>query len=107
MWVDSEPGKGSNFYFTITCQISPPSRLETVLQKIQPWSGRTILYLDSLGDMTGVAKLIEELGLKVYVSHDVIRLADKSRLPHIDTIIADSLAGVGLLELSGWSNGPF
>ncbi|KAG8898167.1 hypothetical protein FRC01_011001, partial [Tulasnella sp. 417] len=39
MWVDSEPGRGSNFYFTITCQISPPSRLETVLQKILPWSG--------------------------------------------------------------------
>ncbi|KAG8927685.1 hypothetical protein FRC01_007082 [Tulasnella sp. 417] len=98
MWVDSEPGRGSNFYFTITCQISPPSRLETVLQKIMPWSGRTILYLDSLGDMTGVAKLIEELGLRVHVSHEVIRLADKSRLPHIDTIIADSLAGTEKLR---------
>ncbi|KAG8876636.1 hypothetical protein FRB98_007096 [Tulasnella sp. 332] len=94
MWVDSEPGKGSNFHFTITCQASPPSRLETVLEKTRSWSGRTILYLDSLGDSTGVAQHIEELGLRCFVAHDVAVLADKSRLPHIDTVIADSLQGL-------------
>ncbi|KAG8962624.1 histidine kinase osmosensor [Tulasnella sp. 425] len=49
--------------------------------------------MDSLGDMTGVAKPVEELGLKVFVSLDVIHLVDKSRLLHVDTIIANSLAG--------------
>ncbi|KAG9021381.1 hypothetical protein FRB95_002292, partial [Tulasnella sp. JGI-2019a] len=93
MWVDSEPGKGSNFHFTITCQASPSSRLETVLEKTRSWSGRTILYLDSLGDSTGVAQHIEELGLRCFVAHDVAVLTDKSRLPHIDTVIADSLQG--------------
>ncbi|KAG8872053.1 hypothetical protein FRB97_008065 [Tulasnella sp. 331] len=98
MWVDSEPGKGSNFHFTITCQASPPSRLETVLEKTRSWSGRTILYLDSLGDSTGVAQHIEELGLRCFVAHDVAVLADKSRLPHIDTVIADSLQGTEKLR---------
>ncbi|KAG8961745.1 hypothetical protein FRC05_005812 [Tulasnella sp. 425] len=37
------------------------------------------------------------LGL-FFISHDVIRLADKSRIPHVDTIIVDSLAGTEKLR---------
>ncbi|KAG8920498.1 histidine kinase osmosensor [Tulasnella sp. 418] len=99
MWVDSEPGKGSNFYFTITSSIAPVGRLETVQQKVLPYANRTILYMDSLGDITGVAEKIEELGLRVFVAHEVTVLQDKSKLPFIDTILSDSLAAVSRLSM--------
>lgn len=50
--------------------------------------------------MTGVVKPVKELGLKVFVSHDVICLVDRSRLLCVDTIIADSLAGISFAWIS-------
>jgi len=97
MWVHSEPGKGSNFYFTINAQISPPSRIETVQQKMGQHANRSILYMDSLGDTTGVAERITEVGLRPFVVNDMTVLLDKSKLPSIDTIIVDSLKVVCVL----------
>ncbi|KAF9254420.1 hypothetical protein L218DRAFT_886343 [Marasmius fiardii PR-910] len=91
MWVESEVQKGSRFYFTITSQISQPS-LENTLAKMTPFAKRTILFVDTLYDQTGVVERITELGLKPFVVHEVGRLADKEQCPHIDTIVVDSLA---------------
>ncbi|KAJ8091873.1 histidine kinase osmosensor [Marasmius tenuissimus] len=91
MWVESEVQKGSRFFFTITSQISQPS-LENTLQKMAPFAKRTILFVDTLYDKTGVVDRITELGLKPFVVHEVGTLADKEQCPHIDTIVVDSLA---------------
>ena len=99
MWVESELGKGSKFFFTITSQISQSS-IESVLAKMQPFQKRTILFVDGLNDRTGVADRIQELGLKPYVVKDVMQVADKERCPHIDTILVDSLTVVCVLVLS-------
>lgn len=96
MWVESELSKGSKFFFTIMSQISLSS-IESVLSKMQPFAKRTILFVDTLGDRTGVADRISELGLKPYVVKDISQVADKERCPHIDTILVDSLTMVCLL----------
>lgn len=90
MWVDSEIGKGSKFYFTITSQVSQSS-MESVLAKMNPFSGRTILFVDTLKDQTDVVSCIKELGLQPFVAKDVSEVANKEQCPHIDTVLVDSL----------------
>ena len=86
-------GKGSKFFFTIVSQISQSS-IESVLQKMQPFAKRTLLFVDTLNDRTGVADRILELGLKPYIVKDVMQVANKEHCPHIDTILVDSLVVV-------------
>jgi osomolarity two-component system sensor histidine kinase NIK1 len=90
MWVESEVHKGSKFFFTITSQISQ-SALDITLTKMQPFKKRTILFVDTVGDTTDVVSRIKELGLKAYVVHEVKEVAVKEQVPHLDTIVVDSL----------------
>ncbi|KAH6905754.1 hypothetical protein BKA70DRAFT_1291834 [Coprinopsis sp. MPI-PUGE-AT-0042] len=90
MWVESEVAKGSKFYFTITSQINH-SPMEVTLGKMQPFSKRTILFVDTLRDTTGVVDRIKDLNLCPYLTHEVREVADKDKCPHIDTIVVDSL----------------
>jgi osomolarity two-component system sensor histidine kinase NIK1 len=91
MWVESEVTKGSKFFFTITSQISH-STIEACLSKMAAFAKRTILFVDTLFDQTGVVDRIKELGLRPYVVHEVADVADKEKCPHIDTIVVDSLS---------------
>lgn len=93
MWVESELNRGSRFFFTITSQISHSS-MENIMAKMTPFAKRTILYVDSLHDETGVAERVQELGLKVHRVHVVSEVANKDLCPHFDTIVVDSLAMV-------------
>jgi hypothetical protein len=93
MWVESELSKGSKFFFTITSQISQSS-MEMTLSRMSPFHKRTILFVDTLHDTTGVVNRIEELKLKPYVVREVSEVASKERCPHIDTIVVDSLSVV-------------
>lgn len=95
MWVESELGKGSKFLFTIESETSQAS-MESVLSKMQPFAKRTVLFVDTLQDRTGVADRILELGLRPYVIREVAEVANKERCPHIDTILVDSLNVVSL-----------
>lgn len=97
MWVESELSKGSKFYFTITSQISRSSK-NNILSKMMPFSGRTILFIDTLRDTSGVVESIKELGLRPYVVHDVSEVSDKDKCPHIDTIVVDSLSMASLFR---------
>jgi osomolarity two-component system sensor histidine kinase NIK1 len=90
MWVESEVSKGSKFFFTITSQIGQVSR-DATIAKMQPFANRTILFVDTLLDSTGVNDLMYELGVRPYVVHDPSEVADKTTTPHIDTIVVDSL----------------
>ena len=60
MWVESEVANGSKFFFTITSQISPLS-MEATLTKMQPFQKRSILFVDTLFDRTGVVQRVLEL----------------------------------------------
>lgn len=96
MWVESEVSRGSKFFFTITSQISQ-SNLEVTLSKMQPFNKRTILFVDTLRDTTGVVQRIEELGLNPHVVHNPNEVADKDRCPHIDTIVVDDVKVVRVI----------
>jgi osomolarity two-component system sensor histidine kinase NIK1 len=93
MWVESEVGKGSKFFFTITSQIGQLS-MEATLSKMMPFGNRNILFVDTRYDCTGVVNRVQELGLRSYVIHDPLEVADKATSPHIDTIVVDSLSVV-------------
>jgi osomolarity two-component system sensor histidine kinase NIK1 len=93
MWVESEVSKGSKFFFTITSQIGQMS-MDTTLAKMIPFGNRNILFVDMLYDNTGVVNRIQELGLRPYVIHDPLEVADKATCPHIDSIVVDSLGVV-------------
>lgn len=93
MWVESELGQGSKFFFTITSQVNPMP-IDAVLSKMQPFHKRNILFVDTLTDNTGVVQRILDLGLRPYVIHDVVEVSDKTGCPHIDTIVVDSLHAV-------------
>src|SRR5258708_8755407 len=95
MWVESEVSKGSKFFFTITSQIGQLS-MDAMLGKMAPFGNRNILFVDSLYDNTGVVDRIQELGLRPFVIHDPLEVADKATCPHIDTIVVDSLNVVRL-----------
>lgn len=88
MWVESEVNNGSKFYFTITSQISPMS-MEGTLAKLNPYSKRHVLFVDTLHDRTGVVQRIAELGLVPIVIHDVGDVKDKEKTPSVDTVIVD------------------
>jgi osomolarity two-component system sensor histidine kinase NIK1 len=91
MWVESEVGKGSKFFFTITSQIGQLS-MDVALTKMLPFGNRNILFVDTLLDRTGVVDRIQELRLKSYVIHDPLAVADKATCPHVDIIVVDSLS---------------
>ncbi|KAJ6632273.1 hypothetical protein B0H10DRAFT_2206651 [Mycena sp. CBHHK59/15] len=91
IWVESELGKGSKFYFTITSQINQQQSMDVTLSKLSPFTKRTILFVDTLHDPSGVEEHITELGLVPVVVHDISEVSDKEKCPHIDTIIVDSL----------------
>ena len=99
MWVESEVAKGSKFFFTITSQISQSS-MEATLGKMAPFAKRTILFVDTLRDTTGVVDRIKDLGLRPHMVHEVSEVADKEKCPHIDTIVVDSLTVVSFFFFS-------
>ena len=93
MWVESEVGKGSKFFFTITSQIGQQS-IDATLAKMAPFWNRNILFVDTVYDQTGVADRIQELRFRPYVIHDLLEVMDKATCPHIDTIVVGSLSVV-------------
>ena len=93
MWVESEVANGSKFFFTITLHISH-STMEATLVKMVPFVKRTILFVDIFWDTTGVVDQVKDLGLRLYVMHEVSRVTDQEKCPHIDTIVVDSLTVV-------------
>ncbi|KAI9450043.1 hypothetical protein F5148DRAFT_1291067 [Russula earlei] len=87
--VESDYDKGSKFFFTITSQIGQLSMDATPAEMV-PFGNRNILFVDTLYDNTAVVDRIQELGLRPYVIHDPLKVADKATCPDIDTIVVYS-----------------
>nr|CAG8616738.1 4633_t:CDS:2 [Entrophospora candida] len=102
LWVKSEFGKGSEFFFTV--KVTPATtNPEQIEQKMLPWQGRYILFIDTLHDKTGIVSMIEKLGLKPKIANSVeeaaiITASRKSDVPLFDTVIVDDLTIVERLR---------
>lgn len=94
--VESDYGKGSRFFFNIQADTTslPPHQ---IIERLTPWFGRYILFIDTLGDETGIVGMLKELKLKPIVCHDVeVLKTGEMALPTVDTMIVDSLHAVSL-----------
>lgn len=95
LWVESEFGEGSRFYFTMTTETTSTLR-EQVVERLAPWAGRSVLYIDTLNDNTSVSEMLQSLHLKPTVIHSPNAVWDLKQapegFPHFDTMIVDSLA---------------
>ncbi|PWN93695.1 putative nik-1 protein (Os-1p protein) [Acaromyces ingoldii] len=94
LWVRSNYGHGSDFFFTMLVKLDSISSHQ-VRDKMRPYQGRTIFYLDTLNDQTGIRAKLEELGLKVTRVHSIAEAGQRRRTQgRIDAIVADSLSVV-------------
>ncbi|TYJ56384.1 hypothetical protein B9479_002932 [Cryptococcus floricola] len=99
LWVESEYGKGSRFFFTTVAEMTSVPR-DQIIERLSPWAGRSVLFIDTLGDETGVVDMLQELGLKPIVIHSVndVYLLQDQGLTVFDTMIVDSLKAAGELR---------
>lgn len=93
LWVKSIVNKGSKFYFTVRVSENV-LKMDQIEQRMAPFQNRHVLYLDSLGDTTGVSTLLEELKLKPTMVGTIQDATDltASRAkdsPLFDTVIVD------------------
>jgi osomolarity two-component system sensor histidine kinase NIK1 len=97
LWVTSDFGEGSKFFFTLLADTTtvPPHQ---IIDRLAPWAGRYILFIDTLGDTSGIISMLTTLRLKTIVCRDVEELKSGSlELPTVDTMIVDSLHAVSTL----------
>lgn len=86
---------GSDFFFTMVVKIDQISP-DLVMEKLRPFNGRNIFWLDTLRDTTGVEQMLLSLGLRPITVHSVEEAAERTKgiMPRIDAIIADTLSVV-------------
>jgi osomolarity two-component system, sensor histidine kinase NIK1 len=97
MWVKSEVGNGSQFYFTTKSKLSKSS-LDRVLDRLLTFKDRMVLFVDTHNDRTGLQDRVLELGLKPYVVHDINEVKEKEGCPQFDTVIVDSIEVVSVTK---------
>ena len=100
LWVESEYGEGSRFYFTTVAEMTTMAH-EQILERLAPWSARHILFIDTLGDESGISNMLTTLGLKPIIIHSVTEVWDlQERIGPVnfDTMIVDSLSAAERLR---------
>ncbi|CAO3596221.1 unnamed protein product [Absidia cylindrospora] len=97
LWVESNYGSGSQFYFSMNLKRFEMENNE-IHEKMQRFKGRNVLFLDSLGDQTGVMDVITELGLKPIRVTSIEEATELNSSPGpnkiaplIDTVIVDRM----------------
>ncbi|KAK9464832.1 hypothetical protein V1512DRAFT_212237 [Lipomyces arxii] len=95
IWVHSEFGKGSKFYFTLRVK-QAEGGLNTLLENLAAFKDHYVLFIDTVHEKSVTSDLIRsiaQLGLKPWVAgsvEDAPLPVDHSG-PKFDTIIVDSL----------------
>lgn len=92
LWVRSHYGEGSDFFFTMLVKLDEGFDSFQVREKMRPYLGRTVFYLDTLHDKTGIRSQLEELGLRVTLVHSIEEASQQRRKQgRIDAIVTDCL----------------
>ncbi|PKI84485.1 histidine kinase [Malassezia vespertilionis] len=98
MWVRSHFGKGSDFFFTMVVKLDKFSK-DQLAERMRPYIGRNVFFLDTVHDKTGVAHMLTKLGLKPLVFHSLEdALARPPLFSRVDAIVTDSVALVPQLR---------
>lgn len=98
LWVDSVVGQGSRFHFSIRGRVPRVSE-ELMTQRMAPFKGKKILYLDTYNDDTGVERALEQLSLQTTIvrsTPDIANISDGlegGKLP-FEAVIVSSLRSV-------------
>ncbi|GAA6003765.1 uncharacterized protein JCM10292_003365 [Rhodotorula paludigena] len=100
LWVTSQFGRGSQFYFTIQCRIGEWSMDQVRQKTLIPHPGRCILYIDTLHHDPSVIESVEQLGLEITVvgSLEEACMLDQSQNGYFDTVLVDQLSIVERLR---------
>ena len=94
LWVRSQYGKGSDFFFTMVVKRDRFSK-EQLADKMRPYVGRKVFYLDTKHDQTGVHDMLLELGLKPLMVHSMGEAHQVQHgLSRVDAIITDCTEAV-------------
>ena len=98
MWVRSHLGKGSDFFFTMVVR-RDKFTTEQLNERMHPYKGRKVLFLDTKGEGADVARMIDQLGLKPIVFHTLKEtMQHSSSFNRIDAIVTDVLYVVSHLR---------
>ncbi|KAK6539541.1 histidine kinase osmosensor [Orbilia ellipsospora] len=98
VWVKSQYGVGSTFYFTVVVKLADTD-LTLIRPQLAPYKGHQVLFIDDLGDQSGVADMLRQLELVPIVvkSAEEAPRADHPLYPAkngiaYDVIIVDSMS---------------
>ena len=102
LWVTSQYGRGSQFFFTIRCKMGEWN-LEQIRGKTQQMHpGRRILFIDTLRRDPTVKQAVQELGLDIVVVESVEAAlavhSDRTDEGQFDTVLVDQLSVVERLR---------
>lgn len=94
VWVTSDYGKGSTFFFTIAVELAPVD-ISYFGQKFNPFRGNSILLIDRRTTTYGekVASMLTQLGLSPVVVNreDAVKQSSEAGSAPYDVVIVDSL----------------
>lgn len=99
MWVESDVGKGSKFFFTVSAQLGSISP-RILQEKMAVFKNRSILFVGTRHDKPSIAHRIQSLGLHPIIVHDLQTLATTTDSHYIDTIVTESAEIVSLWSFS-------
>jgi len=95
LWVKSEYGQGSQFYFTLRNKTAPWTVEQVRARMHAAHLGRHILLIDSQGHCEGVPKALREIGLDVTTTHSIEEACQQQVMGAVfNTVLADDLSVV-------------
>ncbi|BGP70820.1 histidine kinase osmosensor [Rhodotorula toruloides] len=99
LWVTSQFGRGSQFYFTIQCRIGEWNFDQVRQKTLIPHLRRRIIFTNTLHHDPSVIESVEQLGLEITVVDTLEEacLLDHSQTGYFDTVLVDQLSVVDRL----------